>query len=140
MKKLMAMMISTGLILNLTACGTILHPERKGQSSGRLDAGIVLLDAVGLLFFFVPGVIAFAVDFSNGTIYLPDGYTQQLTEEELESVTTNGKVDEQKLKAVIGNKTALNIPDKPLTVTPLDDASHIASLLKTYSPQLIAMQ
>ena len=26
---------------------------------------------LGLLFFFIPGVIAFAVDFINGTIYLP---------------------------------------------------------------------
>lgn len=52
-------------------CGTILHPERKGQPAGPLDWSIVALDAVGLLFFFVPGVIAFAVDFNNGTIYLP---------------------------------------------------------------------
>jgi hypothetical protein len=52
-------------------CGTILHPERKGQPPGPLDWSIVALDAVGLLFFFVPGVIAFAVDFNNGTIYLP---------------------------------------------------------------------
>lgn len=52
-------------------CGTVLHPERRGQPAGRLDWGIVALDAVGLLLFFVPGVIAFAVDFSNGTIYLP---------------------------------------------------------------------
>jgi len=52
-------------------CGTILHPERRGQPAGRLDWGIVALDAIGLFFFFIPGVIAFAVDFSNGTIYLP---------------------------------------------------------------------
>lgn len=52
-------------------CGTILYPERKNQSAGRLDWGVVALDAVGLLFFLVPGVIAFAVDFNNGTIYLP---------------------------------------------------------------------
>ena len=52
-------------------CGTILHPERRGQPAGDLDWGIVALDAIGLFFFFIPGVIAFAVDFSNGTIYLP---------------------------------------------------------------------
>lgn len=55
-------------------CGTLLHPERRGQPAGRLDWGIVVLDAIGLLFFFIPGVIAFAVDFSNGTIYLPPDY------------------------------------------------------------------
>jgi hypothetical protein len=52
-------------------CGTVLHPERRGQEAGPLDWSIVALDAVGLLFFFIPGVIAFAVDFNNGTIYLP---------------------------------------------------------------------
>jgi hypothetical protein len=59
--------------LQLMGCGTILHPERKGQKGGRLDAGIVLLDGVGLLLFLIPGIIAFAVDFNNGTIYLPGG-------------------------------------------------------------------
>lgn len=52
-------------------CGTILYPERRGQTSGQLDWGIVMLDGIGLLLFFIPGVIAFAVDFATGTIYLP---------------------------------------------------------------------
>ncbi len=55
-----------------TGCGTILYPERRGQRSGRFDWGVVALNAVGLLFFFIPGVIAFAVDFSTGAIYLPE--------------------------------------------------------------------
>lgn len=59
------------IALQAVSCGTIFHPERRGQPAGRLDPAIVALDAVGLLFFFVPGVVAFAVDFSNGTIYLP---------------------------------------------------------------------
>ncbi len=50
-----------------------MHPERKGQTSGRIDAGVAVLNGVGLLFFLIPGVIAYAVDFSNGTIYLPKG-------------------------------------------------------------------
>jgi hypothetical protein len=29
------------------------------------------LDGIGLLLFFIPGVIAFAVDFATGAIYLP---------------------------------------------------------------------
>ena len=99
----------------------------------------MLLDAVGLLFFFVPGVIAFAVDFSNGTIYLPDGYTQNLTDEELQSVTVNGQVDQEKLKALIENKTALQLPEQPLNVTSLEDETQLAKLLKVYSPQLVAM-
>lgn len=62
----------SGLLSGISAgCGTILHPERRGQPAGPLDWRIVGLDALGLLLFFVPGVIAFAVDFNNGTIYLP---------------------------------------------------------------------
>jgi len=55
----------------LTGCGTVLHPERRGQPAGRIDWGIFALDAIGLIFFFIPGVIAFAVDFTTGAIYLP---------------------------------------------------------------------
>lgn len=58
-------------LVGATACGVILYPERKGQVSGRIDPGVAVLDGVGLLFFLVPGVIAFAVDFATGTIYLP---------------------------------------------------------------------
>jgi len=59
--------------ITTVGCGTILYPARRGQPAGQLDWGVVALDAVGLLFFFIPGVIAFAVDFNNGTIYLPSG-------------------------------------------------------------------
>jgi hypothetical protein len=56
-----------------TACGTLLYPERRGQDSGRIDPAVVLLDAIGLFFFVIPGLIAFAVDFATGAIYLPPG-------------------------------------------------------------------
>lgn len=59
------------LIFQLVGCGTILYPERKGQKSGKIDVGVALLDGIGLLFFLIPGIIAYAVDFNNGTIYLP---------------------------------------------------------------------
>ncbi len=59
------------LVFQLSGCGTLLYPERRQQKSGRLDAGVVILDAVGLLFFILPGIIAFAVDFSTGCIYVP---------------------------------------------------------------------
>ncbi|WP_437185319.1 polyribonucleotide nucleotidyltransferase [Planctomicrobium sp. SH668] len=54
-------------------CGTVLHPERRGQRGGRIDWKIFALNGIGLLFFFIPGVIAFAVDFATGAIYLPSG-------------------------------------------------------------------
>jgi len=48
-----------------------MYPERRGQRSGGIDVGVAVLDGIGLLFFLIPGIIAYAVDFSNGTIYLP---------------------------------------------------------------------
>jgi hypothetical protein len=60
-------------MIELAGCGTILYPERKGQKDGRIDPGIAVLDGLGLLFFIIPGVIAFAVDFTTGAIYLPGG-------------------------------------------------------------------
>lgn len=66
-------MLLTGgaLCAGLGGCGTIFYPERIGQSHGPLDWKVVALDTIGLLLFVVPGVIAFIVDFHNGTIYLP---------------------------------------------------------------------
>ncbi|WP_249976668.1 hypothetical protein [Vreelandella olivaria] len=58
-------------IVALSGCGTLFYPERKGQLSGDVDPVVAIANGVGLLFFIIPGVIAYAVDFSNGTIYLP---------------------------------------------------------------------
>ena len=49
--------INAVLIVQLAGCGTILYPERKGQKSGRIDAGVAVLDGIGLLLFIIPGVI-----------------------------------------------------------------------------------
>jgi hypothetical protein len=55
-----------------TGCGTLMHPERRGQRhSNQIDWKVVALNGLGLILFFIPGVIAFAVDFYTGAIYLP---------------------------------------------------------------------
>ena len=65
-------------------CGTILYPERRGQQTPtlnrleRIDLLVVVLDGILLFAFFVPGVVAFGVDFSTGAIYLPPGKTNFL--------------------------------------------------------------
>jgi hypothetical protein len=96
------------IVVQSLGCGTLLHPERQGRPhSGRIDPAIVLLDGLGLLLFLVPGVIAFAVDFATGAIYLPpDHYghaagpfdaskcevihvsPEELTHEKLETILT----------------------------------------------------
>jgi hypothetical protein len=62
---------------SLSGCGTLFHAERNGQPhSNNIDWKIAALDGLGLLLFFVPGVIAFVVDFSTGAIYLPAEQSQ----------------------------------------------------------------
>lgn len=70
-RRRLCLVLIGSLAFQTISCGTILHPERQGQRGGRLDPAIVALNGVGLLLFIVPGAIAFAVDFYNGTIYLP---------------------------------------------------------------------
>ena len=67
--------MSIGVIGMTAGCGTIFYNERVGMPhSNQLDWKIVALDALGLIVFFVPGVIAFVVDFATGAIYLPPIY------------------------------------------------------------------
>lgn len=72
-----AVLVALIFLLQIVGCGTIIYPERRGQTAGRIDVGIALLDGLGLLVFLIPGVIAFAVDFSTGAIYLPSGKSKQ---------------------------------------------------------------
>ena len=65
--------VVAALLTQLTACGSIFFPDRRGQIDGKIDPMIVVLDAVGLLFYVIPGLIAFGVDFATGEIYYPPG-------------------------------------------------------------------
>lgn len=64
-------LLSASVAAGASSCGTLLYPERRGQPRGQLDMGVIALDAIGLIFFIVPGLIAFCVDFATGAIYLP---------------------------------------------------------------------
>jgi hypothetical protein len=71
-RRALAILLAVSMVGYAASCGTLIHPDRIGQPHrGRLDTSIVLLDALGLLLFFVPGVVAFVVDFSTGAIFLP---------------------------------------------------------------------
>ncbi len=70
----------TPVALFATGCGSIMYKERVGQPhSHQIDWKVAALNGLGMLFFFVPGVVAFAVDFYTGAIYLPydEVYTTQ---------------------------------------------------------------
>lgn len=80
-------------VVALSGCGTLFHPERKGQLSGDIDPVVAIANGVGLLFFIVPGVIAYAVDFSNGTIYLPSRTTANVDAYHLDDAMDVGALE-----------------------------------------------
>ncbi len=115
-KKLMKtlyILICTVLIFQLAGCGTLMYPERRGQRAGRIDVGVAVLDGIGLLFFLIPGVIAYAVDFSNGTIYLPNTSRGSLDLKDIKQVkfdpkhSTNATI-EKIIKEETGHTVKLN--------------------------------
>jgi hypothetical protein len=75
--KCLSLFLAAIFLVQILGCGTLIYPDRKGQTGGQVDPAIALLDAAGLLLFIIPGVIAFAVDFSTGAIYFPPGKSQK---------------------------------------------------------------
>ncbi|AMB85162.1 polyribonucleotide nucleotidyltransferase [Pseudomonas agarici] len=99
------------LLTQLTACGSIFFPDRRGQIEGKIDPLIAGLDAIGLLFYVLPGLIAFGVDFATGAIYLPGGTTAQIAPQKLhEAIGADGQVDNDKLQAIIQTELGQTLP------------------------------
>ena len=127
MKKFVSKICILAILTNFAACGTILHPERKGQTGAgqQLDVSIVLLDGIGLIFFLVPGVIAYAVDFTNGTIYLPGrGYRKSSIEdfnkENMVAVNVGKEnLNSKKINEVI-HQAGFNVNTKDATAYKID--------------------
>lgn len=98
------------LITQLVGCGTIMYPARRGQRGGKIDAGVAVLDGVGLLLFLVPGVIAFAVDFSTGAIYLPGRSRSSLDLKNMKVVKFDKKnCTNESLEKIIKQETGLEV-------------------------------
>ncbi|EPJ95083.1 MULTISPECIES: hypothetical protein [Pseudomonas] len=103
--------VVAALLSQLTACGSIFFPDRRGQIDGKIDPMIAVLDAVGLLFYVIPGLIAFGVDFATGAIYFPPGKTAHIAPEKLhEAIGEDGKVDNTKLQAILESELGRSFP------------------------------
>ncbi|MGY4531706.1 hypothetical protein ACVW0Y_000816 [Pseudomonas sp. TE3786] len=99
------------LLTQLTACGSIFFPDRRGQIEGKIDPVVAGLDAIGLLFYIIPGLIAFSIDFATGAIYFPEGQSAQIDPQKLQdTIGTDGKVDNVRLKALIEQETGRTLP------------------------------
>lgn len=110
LKALASILLSTTLVTQLTACGTIFYPERRGQISGEIDPGVAILNGIGLLFYVIPGLVAFAVDFATGAIYFQDARYSVAPERLNEAVDSQGVVDPLKLKAILHQDLGVDLP------------------------------
>jgi hypothetical protein len=118
------------LLTQVTACGSIFYPDRRGQIDGKIDPAIAVLDAVGLLFYIIPGLIAFAVDFATGAIYYAPGETAQVAPEKLkEAIGADGKVDNLKLQTILQRETGRHFPlDDPRLIQHKGSTQQLALL------------
>ncbi|MED7669306.1 polyribonucleotide nucleotidyltransferase [Pseudomonas moraviensis subsp. stanleyae] len=99
------------LLTQIAACGSIFYPDRRGQIDGKIDPAIAALDAVGLLFYIIPGLIAFAVDFATGAIYFEPGHTAQVDPARLkQAIGPDGQVDNHKLQAILESELGRDFP------------------------------
>ncbi|VXC27143.1 Polyribonucleotide nucleotidyltransferase [Pseudomonas sp. 8Z] len=127
--RVIAGVVAATLLTQLSACGTIFYPDRRGQIEGKVDPVIVAADAIGILFFVIPGLIAFAVDFATGAIYLPEGKTAQVDPQQLKQVIgADGKVDQLALKQLIETSSGQQLPlDDPRLIQHSGSAEQLAA-------------
>ena len=107
--KLICAIVALMFCLQLASCGFVLYPERRGQTHGRIDPAIAVLDGVGLLLFLVPGIVAFAVDFATGTIYLPGSKRASTTPSDKDDMlvihVNPDELSNQKIEEIISDHT-----------------------------------
>ncbi|MGB4074264.1 polyribonucleotide nucleotidyltransferase [Pseudomonas sp.] len=121
--------LAAALLTQLTACGTLFFPDRRGQIEGRIDPVVAGLNAIGILFYVLPGLIAFGIDFATGAIYLPDGQTAQVDPQDLKQVVdADGNIDPAKLKALIEVQTGHSLPlDDPRLIRHSGNVEQLAA-------------
>lgn len=112
MKKRICAVALSGSLLLSSGCGVLLYPERQGQTDGKIDPVVALLDGVGLLLYVIPGLVAFAIDFHQGTIYLPNGGLSDAEDVDLDSarqVNIDGPINKESVEHAIREATGKQI-------------------------------
>jgi hypothetical protein len=110
-RRIMMAGLAAGTASLLSSCGTIIYPDRVNQEErGDLDPMMLGLDAVGLFFFLIPGVIAFAVDFSTGAIYFPEDHEKGDRENTIfDRMDSQVRLDKEGIEKIVAHKTGTHI-------------------------------
>ncbi len=128
-KPMVATTFSALLIFELAGCGTIIYPERRGQTGGKIDPAVVIMDGIGLLFWVIPGLVAFAVDFATGAIYTSSGRYSVAPEALKPAIDENGRIDTVQLQEIIKQQTGQNIPFNHPNIQQQDSSTELLSQL-----------
>jgi hypothetical protein len=116
-----------------------LYPERKGQKSGKIDVGVAVLDGIGLLFFLIPGIIAYVIDFNNGTIYLPGTFLGALETEDFKEVKFDPKNSSMKsIEEIIKNETGYDVSlyQRQMKIVKLESSDDIMEHFEEVLPEI----
>lgn len=108
--RILAALLASSLLAQLAGCGTLFYPERRGQLNGQIDPAVAALNAIGILFYVVPGLIAFAIDFATGAIYLPEGRYSVAPERLRDAIGADGRIDRAQLRAILQEHLARDLP------------------------------
>lgn len=120
------------LIVQLAGCGTIMYPERRGQRGGKIDAGVAVLDGVGLLLFILPGLIAFAVDFSTGAIYLPGTSRSSADQKNIKVISFDPRhTTREGIEEIIKKETGYDVKLNQATISRLKSTGEVLRNLAT---------
>ena len=114
-RRIMMTGLAAGAASLLSSCGTIIYPDRVNQEErGDLDPMILVLDAVGLFFFLIPGIVAFAVDIGTGAIYFPEGHETGERENTIfDRMDARIRIDKQGIEKIVALKTGKRIDLEP---------------------------
>lgn len=108
--RVLTALLASSLLAQLAGCGTLFYPERRGQLNGQIDPAVAALNAIGILFYVVPGLIAFAIDFATGAIYLPEGRYSVAPERLRDAIGADGRIDRAQLHAILQEQLARDLP------------------------------
>lgn len=128
---LVATLLAFGL--QATGCGTIIYPERRNQPAGKIDTQVAILDGLGLLLFIVPGVIAFAVDFATGAIYLPGGKRSEVRGNAVRVVLADpDSLDREAIQRIVSAETGrtVSLADPDVQQRSLADRGELFAALR----------
>ena len=133
MRRFLVSLVLSAMVLQTTSCGLVLYPERQGQKSGKIDPGVAILDAAGLIVFIIPGLIAFGVDFITGCIYLPGGSRASVapTEPLHQVYLRPDQLSAERIEATVASHTgqAVDLDDPAVTAMAVPDPAALRAQL-----------